>query len=66
MYNIGAPLTAIMMTVRGVTEVLNLELTRVANAAISGFAGIAHIIAAMGIILLIVSLKASAKSEDAK
>lgn len=65
-YNIGAPLTAIMMTVRGVTEVLNLELTRVANAAISGFAGIAHIIAAMGIILLIVSLKASAKSEDAK
>ena len=65
-YNIGVPLTAVMMTVRGITEVLNIELTRVANAAISGISGIAHIIAAVGIILLIVSLKASAKSENAK
>ncbi len=65
-YNIGAPLTAVMMTVRGVTEVLNLELTRGANGAISGISGIAHIIVAVGIILLIVSLKASAKSEGAK
>ena len=65
-YNIGVPLTAVMMTVRGITEVLNIELTRVANAAISGISGIGHIIAAVGIILLIVSLKASAKSENAK
>lgn len=65
-YNIGVPLTAVMMTVRGITEVLNIELTRVANAAISGFSGIAHIIAAVGIILLIVSLKGCAKSENAK
>lgn len=65
-YNIGVPLTAVMMTVRGITEVLNIELTRVANTAISGFSGIAHIIAAVGIILLIVSLKGCAKSESAK
>ena len=65
-YNIGVPLTAVMMTVRGITEVLNIELTRVANTAISGFSGIAHIIAAVGIILLIVSLKGCAKSENAK
>ena len=65
-YNIGVPFTAIMMAARGVTEVLKLELTRVVNAAISGFSGIAHIITGVGIILLILSLKGSAKSEDAK
>lgn len=65
-YNIGVPLTAIMMTVRGVTEVLRLELSKGANVAISGISGIGHIIAAVGIILLIVSLKGCAKSENAK
>ena len=65
-YNIGVSCTAIMMVVRGLTEVLNIELTRVANAAISGFSGIAHIITAVGIILLIVSLKGCAKSENEK
>lgn len=65
-YNIGVTMTAIMLAVRGVTEVLNLELTRAANAAISGIAGLSHIVLAIGIILLIVSLKGSAKSEDAE
>lgn len=63
-YNIGVPLTAVMMTVRGVTHVLGLELTKGANAAISGIAGIGHIIAAAGIILLLISLKKAAKSEE--
>ena len=62
-YNIGVPLTAVMMTVRGVTEVLGTELSKGANGAISGIAGIGHIITAAGIVLLIVSLKKSIKSE---
>ena len=65
-YNIGVSMTAIMLAVRGVTEVLNLELTRAANAAISGIAGLSHIVLAVGIILLIVSLKGCAKSENAE
>lgn len=65
-YNIGVPMTAVMLAVRGVTEVLKTELTRAANAAISGISGLSHIILAVGIILLIVSLKGAAKSEDAK
>lgn len=56
-YNIGVPLTAVMMTVRGITQVLGTELSKGANAAISGIAGIAHILAGTGIILLLVSLK---------
>lgn len=62
-YNIGAPLTAVMMAVRGVTEVLGTELSKGANGAISGIAGIGHIIAGTGIVLLLLSLKSSAKAE---
>ena len=56
-YNIGAPLTAVMMTVRGVAQVLHMELSKGANAAISGIAGIGHILTGVGFILLLVSLK---------
>lgn len=63
-YNIGVPLTAVMMAVRGITEVLGTELSKGADASISGIAGIGHIIAGMGIILLLVSLKSAAKTEE--
>ena len=48
-YNIGVPITAVMMTVRGITQVLGTELSKGANAAISGIAGIGHIITGTGI-----------------
>lgn len=60
-YNIGVPLTAAMMLVRGITQVLNLSLTSAANAAISGIAGIGHILTGTGIVLLLISLKKTAK-----
>lgn len=63
-YNIGVPLTAVMMAVRGVTEVLGTELSKGANGAISGIAGIGHIIAGTGIVLLLASLKSAAKTEE--
>lgn len=63
-YNIGVPLTAVMMAVRGITEVLGTELSKGADASISGIAGIGHIIAGTGIILLLVSLKSAAKTEE--
>ncbi|MGN1341053.1 MAG: DUF2871 domain-containing protein [Oscillospiraceae bacterium] len=61
-YNVGVPLTAVMMAVRGVTEVLGMELSKGANGAISGIAGIGHILAGTGIVLLLISLKKCAKS----
>lgn len=61
-YNIGVPLTAIMLLVRGVTQVLGLALTSGASAAISGIAGIGHILTGVGIILLLISLKKIAKT----
>ena len=61
-YNIGLPITAVMMVIRGITQVLNVSLSTAANAAISGIAGIGHILTGVGIILLLVSLKKAAEN----
>lgn len=49
-----------MLAVRGVTQVLGLSLSSAANAALSGIAGIGHILASIGIVLLLISLRKSA------
>ncbi len=56
-YNIGLPLMVIMMIIRGVVEVLNIEITSEIDSSISGVAGIGHILVGVGIILLLVALK---------
>ena len=57
LYNVGVPLTAVMMLVRGVTQVLALPLSRGASAAISGVAGVGHILTGVGLVLLLLSLR---------
>lgn len=61
-YNIGVPLTAVMLAVRGITQVLETTLSTGTSAAISGIAGIGHILTGVGLILLILSLKKIAKN----
>ena len=56
-YNIGVPLTAVMLAVRGVAQVSGLTLSTAADASISGIAGIGHILPGLGIILLLLSFK---------
>ncbi len=56
-YNIGVPLTAVMLAVRGITQVRGLTLSAGASASISGIAGIGHILTGTGIVLLILSFK---------
>ena len=51
-----------MLPVRGVTQVLGLSLSSGASAAISGIAGIGHILTGVGIVTLLVSLKKLAKN----
>lgn len=63
-YNLGVPLTAVMLLVRGVTQVLALPLTAGASAAVSGIAGIGHILVGVGLILLLTALKQAAKDEE--
>ena len=56
-YNIGVPLTGVMMVVRGIPQVLILSLSDGLSAAISGIARIGHILTGIGIVLLIFSFK---------
>ena len=60
-YNVGVPLTAVMMAVRGVTQVLGMSLSTAASASISGIAGIGHILTGVGLVLLLTALKKAAK-----
>lgn len=55
-YNIGLNLTAIMLVVRGIVQVLCLN---VVSAAISGIAGIGHIILGVSLILILLDIKRS-------
>lgn len=61
-YNVGVPLTAVMLLVRGICQVLGLTLSAGVTASIFGIAGIGHILTGVGIILLLVSLKKTAKN----
>lgn len=63
-YDIGVVLTAAMLVVRGVPQVLGMTLSKPVNASISGIAGIGHILIGVGIILLILSLKKLAKNGE--
>lgn len=58
-YQVGLNLTAVMFVVRGVTQVLGTELSSGMNAAISGIAGIGHILLGVSLILLLLQIKRS-------
>lgn len=63
-YNMGVPVTSLMMAVRGITQVLDLPLSKGASSAISGIAGIGHILTGAGMILLLLSLRKAAGREQ--
>lgn len=58
-YHIGLNLTAVMLVVRGVTQVMGAELSRGADAAISGIAGIGHILLGVSLALLLLQIRRS-------
>lgn len=57
MYNIGLPFMVIMMLVRGIIQVQELEVSSAINGMISGFAGISHIVVMVALIFLFIALK---------
>lgn len=66
-YNIGLPLMAVMLFVRGITQVRGLPLSRGADAAISGIAGVSHIVMTAALIVLMLAIKncfADAEQKD--
>ena len=65
-YNIGLPFMTVMFLVRGVLQALCTELSSGASAAISGVAGLGHIIMAVALVLLFVTLRSAAKQTATK
>ena len=51
-YNIALPFMVVMFYVRGITQVLAVELSKGMDAAISGVSGIAHILMAIAFFFL--------------
>ena len=56
-YQVGLNLTAVMFVVRGVTQVLETTLSSGMSAAISGVAGIGHILLGVSLVLLLLQVK---------
>lgn len=57
LYNIALPFMVIMMVVRGIIQVMGIEVTQSISAMISGIAGLSHILILIAFILLFISLK---------
>lgn len=62
-YHMGLNLTAVMLVVRGVTQVLAPTLSSGMNAAISGIAGVGHMLLGVSIVLLLVQIGRSVSAE---
>lgn len=56
-YHIGLNLTAVMLVVRGVVQVLGIALSSGLNASISGVAGIGHILLGVSLVLLLLQIR---------
>lgn len=63
-YQAGLGLSVTMMIVRGITQVLNMSLSRGVDAAISGMAGLGHIALGIGLILLMKMLLNVSEKEN--
>lgn len=63
LYNFGLLTTLLMLGIRGVTDVLEIQLSSGMNAAISGTAGVAHIVLTLAIIQLFILLSDVVKNE---
>ena len=57
LHDIGLPLTVALMLARGITQVLRSPLSRGLDAAISGVAGLGHIILGLGLVFLFLALR---------
>lgn len=56
-YHAGLNLTAVMLAVRGVVQVSGIALSTGMSAAISGVAGIGHILLGIGLVLLLLEIR---------
>ena len=63
-YHIGLNLTSVMFVLRGIVQVLGTQLSSGMNAAISGIAGIGHILLGISLVLLLIHVKRSVSAHQ--
>lgn len=56
-YNIGVVITAAMLFLRGLTEVMDWGGNKALDASISGIAGVGHIVLTVGFVFMFITLK---------
>lgn len=56
-YNIGVVITAAMLFLRGLTEVMDWGDNKALDASISGIAGVGHIVLTVGFVFMYITLK---------
>lgn len=60
-YHIGLNIMVLFLLIRGIIQVANIEISKSFNAAISGCAGIGHILLGVSLILIINKIRKSIK-----
>lgn len=60
-YHVGLNLTCLMLVLRGVMQVLGTAMSAGMDAAISGMAGIGHIIMGVSLVMILVQLRKAIK-----
>ena len=58
-YQVGLNLTALMLLCRGIVQVRGIDLSAALEGALSGMAGIGHILLGVSLILLLLQIKKS-------
>lgn len=60
-YHIGLNIMVLFLLIRGIVQVANIDISKSFNAAISGCAGIGHILLGVSLILIINKIRKSIK-----
>lgn len=63
-YQAGLNITALAFFIRGINQVWQTQLSKGVNAAISGAAGIGHIIMGVSLIFILIKVKKAASNTD--
>lgn len=57
LYNLALPFMVVMMLIRGIVQVLSIDLGKMANGMLSGFAGLSHIGMMVALLMLLIAVK---------
>lgn len=57
LYNLALPFMVVMMLIRGIVQVLSIDLGKMGNGMLSGFAGLSHIGMMVALLMLLIAVK---------